>query len=151
MEDQTELREALVRALAGRLRPVCMSWPPELFDTMIRKLANITLKYDYHQAMSTHLATAESTKLRRISPPRNSAATQASGSGFGTALSQSSSSASTSHISHPGGTPAKRRFSLPQSKHNHPDAYAGSTYEGTPICPGGVIRPPIVAALDSVG
>jgi len=63
MEDQTELREALVRALAGRLRPVCMSWPPELFDTMIRKLANITLKYDYHQAMSTHLATAESTKL----------------------------------------------------------------------------------------
>jgi len=63
MEDQTELREALVRRLAQRLRPVCYAWPQALFDTMVGNLADITLKYDYHHATSSHLATEESTKL----------------------------------------------------------------------------------------
>jgi hypothetical protein len=41
-----DVRRVIVADLQVRLRPVCAQWPQELFDEMIQRLAEITLKYD---------------------------------------------------------------------------------------------------------
>ena len=39
-------RAAVVADLATRLRPVCAQWPDDLFNAMVDRLADITVKYD---------------------------------------------------------------------------------------------------------
>ena len=52
--DPETRRAALAHELTIRLRPVCADWPEELFDSMIRGLANVTLKYEGSASPSTH-------------------------------------------------------------------------------------------------
>jgi len=40
-----ERRDAIANALRQRLAPVCADWPPDLFDAMVHRLTEITLKY----------------------------------------------------------------------------------------------------------
>lgn len=32
--------------MSGRLRPLCTDWPEDVFNEMVRRLAEITLKYE---------------------------------------------------------------------------------------------------------
>lgn len=43
---EADARRVIVTELAARLRPVCSQWPQHVFDEMIERLAEITLKYD---------------------------------------------------------------------------------------------------------
>ena len=40
--------------LRKRLSPVCPDWPPELFASMIERLADVTLRYDGIASVSTY-------------------------------------------------------------------------------------------------
>jgi hypothetical protein len=40
------IRTAIIADLTSRLRSVCAHWPPEAFEEMVARLADITLKYD---------------------------------------------------------------------------------------------------------
>ena len=40
--------------LRKRLSPVCSDWPPELFASMIERLADVTLRYDGIASVSTY-------------------------------------------------------------------------------------------------
>lgn len=44
--NDSDVRRVVSAELAARLRPVCAQWPQELFDEMVERLAEITLKYD---------------------------------------------------------------------------------------------------------
>lgn len=45
---EAEGRLAIVkRQIATRLAPVCVGWPRDLFDSMVDRLAAITIKYDH--------------------------------------------------------------------------------------------------------
>jgi hypothetical protein len=41
-----DARAAIVADLEKRLRPVCLQWPDDLFDSMVQRLADITLRYE---------------------------------------------------------------------------------------------------------
>jgi hypothetical protein len=40
-----EHRDAIARDIRRRLEPLCADWPPDLFESMVARLADITLKY----------------------------------------------------------------------------------------------------------
>ena len=40
--------EELQASIAARLRKVCVDWPRDRFDAMVRNLAFITVKYERH-------------------------------------------------------------------------------------------------------
>jgi hypothetical protein len=42
----SDTRAAVIADLIARLRPVCEQWPDDLFDAMVDRLADITVKYD---------------------------------------------------------------------------------------------------------
>jgi hypothetical protein len=42
----SDVHRVVVAELAARLRPICAEWPQELFNEMVERLAEITLKYD---------------------------------------------------------------------------------------------------------
>jgi hypothetical protein len=46
MTEADERLLAVKHNIATRLRPVCADWPSELFETMVTRLAAITLKYE---------------------------------------------------------------------------------------------------------
>lgn len=46
MKDEELQLRALRAEIAARLRPVCVEWPPEIFDDMVARLAEITARYD---------------------------------------------------------------------------------------------------------
>lgn len=43
-----------MRDMAIRLRPVCADWPDDLFNTMIERLADVTLKFEGTSSPSTY-------------------------------------------------------------------------------------------------
>jgi hypothetical protein len=43
---EADARRVIIAELTARLRPVCLQWPQQLFDEMVDRLAEITLKYD---------------------------------------------------------------------------------------------------------
>lgn len=46
-ESERQLRiTVLITSMSKRLRPVCESWPQDVFDAMIQRLAAITVKYE---------------------------------------------------------------------------------------------------------
>lgn len=46
METREDVRlRALKADISARLRPVCADWPAERFDSMVERLASITLRY----------------------------------------------------------------------------------------------------------
>jgi hypothetical protein len=47
-------RATIVADLATRLRPVCTQWPDDLFNTMIERLAEITLRYDRPESVGLY-------------------------------------------------------------------------------------------------
>jgi hypothetical protein len=49
-----DARAAIVEDLQKRLRPVCAQWPDDLFDTMIQRLADITLRYEERQSEASY-------------------------------------------------------------------------------------------------
>jgi hypothetical protein len=51
---EADARRVIVTELTARLRPVCSQWPQHLFDEMIERLADITLKYDRGFATPTY-------------------------------------------------------------------------------------------------
>lgn len=40
--------------IADRLRPLCVGWPEESFNEMVRGLAAVTLKYEGHATTGTY-------------------------------------------------------------------------------------------------
>ena len=44
--DRTLRLQVLVTTIAERLRPLCADWSNEVFDDMVRRLAEVTLKYE---------------------------------------------------------------------------------------------------------
>jgi hypothetical protein len=42
-----ERLRTLRREIAARLRHVCTDWPRDLFDSMVDRLATVTLKYEH--------------------------------------------------------------------------------------------------------
>ena len=51
-------REALIKSISKRLRPICSRMPAEEFASMVRDMADIELKYA-DQSASTHLGRAD--------------------------------------------------------------------------------------------
>ena len=47
MDLREERLRALRREIAARLRHVCTDWPRDLFDSMVDRLATVTLKYEH--------------------------------------------------------------------------------------------------------
>lgn len=47
-------RRALIGELTSRLRPTCADWPDELFTAMVKRLAEITIKYSGLASVSTY-------------------------------------------------------------------------------------------------
>lgn len=45
-QDETFRLETLIAHMTHRLRPICAEWPEKVFSTMVRRLAEITLKYE---------------------------------------------------------------------------------------------------------
>ena len=45
-EDRPRRREALIENMSSRLRPLCADWPDDAFHEMVKRLADITLKYE---------------------------------------------------------------------------------------------------------
>lgn len=45
---------AIVHDLQTRLGPACADWPPELFTSMVERLADITLRYEGRSSISTY-------------------------------------------------------------------------------------------------
>lgn len=45
-QDETFRLETLIAHMTPRLRPICAEWPEETFNAMVRRLAEITLKYE---------------------------------------------------------------------------------------------------------
>lgn len=45
-QDETFRLETLIAHMTPRLRPICAEWPEEVFSAMVRRLAEITLKYE---------------------------------------------------------------------------------------------------------
>jgi hypothetical protein len=43
-----------MRDMAIRLRPVCADWPDDLFNAMIERLADVTLKFEGTSSPSTY-------------------------------------------------------------------------------------------------
>lgn len=55
MSDYTEERlRALRREIAARLRQVCTDWPRDLFDSMVDRLASVTMKYEHGSPLLTY-------------------------------------------------------------------------------------------------
>lgn len=52
--DRAARRAAILHDLRTRLSPVCSDWPPELFTSMIERLADVTLRYDGISSVSTY-------------------------------------------------------------------------------------------------
>jgi hypothetical protein len=52
-DEELQLR-ALRAEIAARLRPVCVEWPPEIFDDMVARLAEITARYDGGSTSSSY-------------------------------------------------------------------------------------------------
>ena len=52
--DAETRRAALVYNLRTRLAPVCCDWPGDLFERMVERLADITLKYEGCTSVSTY-------------------------------------------------------------------------------------------------
>ena len=50
----TPRRQALIHELTLRLGPVCPQWPEELFNAMVERLADITLRYEPHASASMY-------------------------------------------------------------------------------------------------
>ena len=50
--------EELHTTIASRLQKVCVDWPVDRFDAMVRNLASITLKYE-RQLLPNDLSTTE--------------------------------------------------------------------------------------------
>ena len=46
--------QALKGAIAARLKGVCESWPPELFETLVDQVASITAKYEHGGGLATY-------------------------------------------------------------------------------------------------
>jgi len=44
--DRTLRLQVLAATIAERLRPLCADWSDEVFDDMVRRLAEVTLKYE---------------------------------------------------------------------------------------------------------
>ena len=44
-EESLRLQD-LIDSLKARLRPVCADWPEDMFDEVVRELAEITIKYE---------------------------------------------------------------------------------------------------------
>jgi|GraSoiStandDraft_4_1057263.scaffolds.fasta_scaffold05427_8 hypothetical protein len=40
-----EQRDAIADAIRQRLAPVCTDWPADLFESVVNRLADITMKY----------------------------------------------------------------------------------------------------------
>lgn len=45
-----EHRDAIVDSIRARLGPVCADWPPDLFEAMVNRLADITRRYQLGSA-----------------------------------------------------------------------------------------------------
>ena len=43
--EEFPIRDALIIAIAGRLRSVCAHWPESKFSEMVERIADITLRY----------------------------------------------------------------------------------------------------------
>ena len=46
MSDEEVRRRAFKAQIRERLEHVCAEWPPDLFETLVERVADISLKYD---------------------------------------------------------------------------------------------------------
>lgn len=52
--DREARRAALLQDLRTRLAGVCEGWPPEMFESMLEGLADITERYDHRESITTY-------------------------------------------------------------------------------------------------
>lgn len=83
--DDIDHRAALTAAMTARLRPLCSDWPEDLFNAMIERLTDITIRYEGRNAVmydrrSTDLLVSE---LKAVLERSESARDSDDGAGSG--------------------------------------------------------------------